>query len=204
MVALFAAVLAVSIGLPISYSKWKYGSAVAKTLEGVGLMAFMLPPVVVSVIFLVFWSWLGHIGRVENIVVAHAVVFVALPLATTALGFRSIDTSLVEAAQTMGATERQVFTTIVLPILLPYIVSGLVFVFILSLNEYMIAYMVAGFTVETMPIKIFNNLRMGFQPTMCVGAVLFLLVGIFGFSAIAMLGNLPKLLGGGLRTSDAE
>jgi len=78
----------------------------------------------------------------------------------------------------------------------PYVVSGLVFVFILSLNEYVIAYMVAGFEVETLPIKVFNSLRMGFQPTMCVGAVLFMLVGALAFTLIALIGDLPKLLGG--------
>jgi putative spermidine/putrescine transport system permease protein len=38
-------------------------------------------------------------------------------------------------------------------------------------------------------------MRTGFTPTMCVGAVLFALVGLAGFLLIARLGNLPKLLG---------
>jgi len=112
------------------------------------------------------------------------------------MGFRSIDMALVEAARTMGARESDVLRTVIRPIVLPYVVSGLVFVFILSLNEYIIAYMVAGFEVQTLPIKVFNNLRMGFQPTMCVGAVLFMLLGVFAFSAVAAIGDLPKLLGG--------
>ena len=85
--------------------------------------------------------------------------------------------------------------TVIRPIVSPYILCGLIFVFILSLNEYIIAYMVAGFEVETLPIKVFNNLRMGFTPTMCVGAVLFMLLGMLGFGVIALIGNLPKLLG---------
>jgi putative spermidine/putrescine transport system permease protein len=42
-----------------------------------------------------------------------------------------------------------------------------------ALNEYIIAYMVAGFTVETLPIKIFNSLRYGYTPIMGVVSVLF-------------------------------
>jgi putative spermidine/putrescine transport system permease protein len=84
---------------------------------------------------------------------------------------------------------------VVLPIVAPFIASSLIFSAILSLNEYVIAFMVAGFTVETMPVKIFNSMRTGFSPTMCVGAVLFTAVGLAGFLAIAWLGNLPKLLG---------
>jgi len=46
-----------------------------------------------------------------------------------------------------------------------------------------------------MPVKIFSNMRTGFSPTMCVGAVLFMLIGLLGFITVARLGNLPRLLG---------
>jgi putative spermidine/putrescine transport system permease protein len=195
-VASLAALASVSIAFPIAYSIWKYRSRTALFLESIARISFLLPSIVLSITFLVFWSWLGHVGRIEDTILSHAVVFVALPLATIGLGFRSVDLALVEAARTMGAREGDVLRTVVRPIVLPYVISGLVFVFILSLNEYIIAYMVAGFEVETLPIKVFNNLRMGFQPTMCVGAVLFMLLGVFAFSTVALIGDLPKLLGG--------
>jgi putative spermidine/putrescine transport system permease protein len=196
IVAGLAALASVSIALPISYAIWKYRSRMALVLESLARISFLLPSIVLSIVFLVFWSAIGHVGRIEDTILSHAVVFVALPLATIGLGFRSVDMALIEAARTMGAREGDVLRTVVRPIVLPYIISGLVFVFILSLNEYIIAYMVAGFEVETLPIKVFNNLRMGFQPTMCVGAVLFMALGVFAFSAVAVIGDLPKLLGG--------
>ncbi|HEX4506956.1 MAG TPA: ABC transporter permease [Alphaproteobacteria bacterium] len=199
IVAVLAALASVSIALPIAYAIWKYKSRLALVLESLARISFLLPSIVLSIVFLVFWSWIGHFGRIEDTILSHAVVFVALPLATIGMGFRSIDMALVEAARTMGARESDVLRTVIRPIVLPYIVSGLVFVFILSLNEYIIAYMVAGFEVETLPIKVFNNLRMGFQPTMCVGAVLFMALGVVAFSAVAVIGDLPKLLGGASR-----
>jgi len=195
-VATLAALVAVSIAFPIAYAIWKYQSRMGKLLESVARISFLLPSIVLSIVFLVFWSWIGHAGKIEDTILSHAVVFVTLPLTTIGLGFRSVDYALVEAARTMGARDSDVLRTILRPIVLPYVISGLVFVFILSLNEYVIAYMVAGFEVETLPIKVFNNLRMGFQPTMCVGAVLFMLVGIIAFSLVALIGDLPKLLGG--------
>src|SRR3546814_21019849 len=80
-------------------------------------------------------------------------LFVTLPLVTLSLGFASIDRALVEAAATMGANDRTVFRTVVVPLILPYLVSGYAFAFVLSLNEYIIAYMTVGFTLETLPIK---------------------------------------------------
>ncbi len=58
----------------------------------------------------------------------------------------------------MGADDRTVQKTVILPLILPYLVSGYAFAFVLSLNEYIVAYMTIGFTPETLPIKIFNAL----------------------------------------------
>jgi putative spermidine/putrescine transport system permease protein len=195
IIAFAAALLAASLALPIGYFQWKYGLRWARSLDTLGRFPFMLPPVVLAVVFLVFWSQLGHAGRVEDVVIGHALLFLQLPLAAMALAFSTIDRSLVEAAQTMGARDADVFRTVVFPIILPYLISGLLFVALLSLNEYIVAQFVAGFSIETLPIKIFNNLREGFSPTMCVGAVLFMLVGVAGYALIALISDLPRLLG---------
>ncbi len=194
-IAAAAALVSVSIAFPVAYAIWKHDSKAARLLEAVARLSFLLPLIVLAIVFLVFWGWLRHVGRIENTIFSHAVVFVSMPLATIALGFRSIDPALVEAARTMGARDDHILHTVLRPLLLPYVISGAVFVFILSLNEYIIAYLVAGFEVETLPIKVFNSLRMGFQPTLCVGAVLFMAVGVLAFSLVALIGDLPKLLG---------
>jgi len=198
-VAAAAAVVAVSLAFPIAYVRWRYPSRMARWLETLAQLAFVLPLIVLAIGFMVFWSTLGHVGRVENTIFSHAAVFVSLPLATITMGFRSVDPALVEAARTLGARDEDVLHTVLRPIVLPYVVSGAVFVFILSLNEYIIANFVAGFEVQTLPIKVFNSLRMGFQPTMCVGAVLFMVVDILAFTVVAVRGDLPKLLGGRAR-----
>jgi putative spermidine/putrescine transport system permease protein len=74
-------------------------------------------------------------------------------------------------------------------------ISGFAFAFVLSLNEYIIAYMVAGFTVETLPIKIFNSLRYGYTPVMGVVSVFFVVLAAVIFSLIGRYGDLPRLLG---------
>lgn len=193
-IAVLSSLLSVSIAFPIAYTQWRIRSRFADIMAGVAAIPFILPPVVIAVLFLLFWGTLRHVGKVENIVVSHAITFLAMPVVMITLGFGTIEKSLVEAAQTMGAKSFDILKTIALPIVLPFLVSSFIFVAIFSLNEYMIAYMVAGFTAETMPVKIFNNLRTGFTPTMCVGAVLFMLIGLGAFLAVARLGNLPKLL----------
>jgi putative spermidine/putrescine transport system permease protein len=120
---------------------------------------------------------------------------VTLPLVTISLGFESIDHEIVEAAETMGADSRTVFKTVIFPMIRPYMISGFAFAFVLSLNEYIVAYMVSGFTVETLPIKIFNSLRYGYTPVMASVAVVFVLLAVIIFGLIGRFGDLPKLLG---------
>jgi putative spermidine/putrescine transport system permease protein len=95
----------------------------------------------------------------------------------------------------MGADDAAILRTVVLPLILPYVISGYAFTFVLSLNEYIIAYMTVGFTLETLPIKIFNALRYGYTPTMASVTVLFIALAAGVFGLIARHGDLPRLLG---------
>jgi putative spermidine/putrescine transport system permease protein len=194
-IALVSALLAVSIAFPLAYFVWRYRVFYARALFGLGLAPFMLPPVITALGFLVFWVNAGLYGSIIATIVSHAIFFVTLPLVMISLGLESIDPQVIEAATTMGADDRTIFRTVVLPLVRPYLIAGYAFAFVLSLNEYIVAYMVAGFTVETLPIKIFNALRYGYTPVMAAVAVVFVLAAILVFGLIARFGDLPKLLG---------
>jgi putative spermidine/putrescine transport system permease protein len=193
--ALLSAALAVAIALPLAWFLWRRVAPWANIFQLLGVAPFTLPPVITALGLLTFWATAGFYGQPWTAVVSHAIFFVTLPLVTLSLGFTSIDRSLVEAAATMGADDRKIFRTIVLPLILPYIVSGYAFAFVLSLNEYIVAYMTVGFTMETLPIKIFNALRYGYTPTMASVTVLFVTTAAIIFGLVARFGDLPKLLG---------
>jgi len=194
-IALVSALVALSVAVPIAYFLWRWRLFYARALFTLGIAPFILPPVITALGFLVFWATVGLYGRMEAVMVSHGIFFVTLPLVTVSLGLESIEPEVVEAARTMGADGRQVFRTVVVPLVRPYMISGYAFAFVLSLNEYIVAYMVAGFTVETLPIKIFNSLRYGYTPVMASVAVVFVLLAALVFGGIARFGNLPKLLG---------
>ncbi|MBB4189173.1 ABC transporter permease [Sinorhizobium terangae] len=193
--AVLSAALAVAIALPLAWFLWRRIAPWANIFQLLGVAPFTLPPVITALGLLTFWATVGFYGQPWTAVVSHAIFFVTLPLVTLSLGFTSIDRSLVEAASTMGADERTVFRTVVLPLILPYIVSGYAFAFVLSLNEYIVAYMTVGFTMETLPIKIFNALRYGYTPTMASVTILFVTTAAVIFGLVARFGDLPKLLG---------
>ena len=194
-IALASAIIAVLVAIPVAYTMWRHGFRYAKLLFSLGVAPFILPPVIMALAFLLFFTGVGMSGLVINVIIAHAVFLLALPLVTISLGLESVDKALVEASQTMGADGRTVFLTIVLPIAAPYAFAGFAFCFVLSLNEYIIALMTVGFTVETLPIKIFNALRYGYTPVIASIAVLFLVINVVVFSLIAKFSNLSRILG---------
>lgn len=193
--ATLSAALAVAIALPLSWFLWRRIAPWANIFQLLGIAPFTLPPVITALGLLTFWATTGFYGQPWTAVISHAIFFVTLPLVTLSLGFTAIDRSLVEAAATMGADDRTIFRTVVLPLITPYLVSGYAFAFVLSLNEYIVAYMTVGFTMETLPIKIFNALRYGYTPTMASVTVLFVVLAAVIYSLIARYGDLLKLLG---------
>lgn len=195
VIATLSSALAVSIALSLALYSWGRGSVFARALFGLGIAPFLLPPVVSALGFMVFWISVGLYGQMLATIVSHGIFLVTLPLVTISLGLESVDRQLIEAARTMGADKRTVFSTVVFLLVRPYIISGYAFAFVLSLNEYIIAYMVAGFTVETLPIKIFNSLRYGYTPVMASVAVMFVVLAAAIFGIVARFGNLPRLLG---------
>ncbi len=194
-VAVSSSLIALSIALPLAYFLWRYRVFYARVLFTLGISPFILPPVITALGFLSFWATVGLYGNMLATIISHAIFFVTLPLVTISLGFESIDHEIVEAAETMGANSRMVFRSVVFPMVRPYMISGYAFAFVLSLNEYIVAYMVAGFTVETLPIKIFNSLRYGYTPVMAAVTVVFVLMAALVFGLIGWFGDLPKLLG---------
>jgi putative spermidine/putrescine transport system permease protein len=195
LLAVSAAAIAVAVALPLAWFLWRRIAPWANVFQLLGVAPFILPPVITALGMLTFWATSGFYGQPWTAAISHGIFFVTLPLVTLSLGFASIDRSLVEAAATMGADDRTLLKTVVLPLILPYLVSGYAFAFVLSLNEYIVAYMTVGFTTETLPIKIFNALRYGYTPTMAAVSIFFVALAALVFGLIARFGDIRKLLG---------
>jgi putative spermidine/putrescine transport system permease protein len=193
--AFLAATLAVAIAFPIAWFSWRYRHGWVRIVIAAGLAPFLLPPVITALGFLSFWTQSGFYGQYWTVVVSHGIFLVSLPLVSLTLGFSSLDRSLPEAAAMLGADDRLVLTRILFPLVRPYVISGFAFAFVVSLNEYLIAYMTVGAVLETLPMRIFNSLRYGYTPVMAAASVLFVFLTVVIFSLVARFGDLPKLLG---------
>jgi len=193
--AFFAAFFSLSLAVPLALYCWKRLNWQSRILRGLGLLPFMLPPVVSALGFLVFWSSIGGYGQMYAAVVSHGVFLVTLPMVMLLIGLDSVDRNLIDAARMCGATRAKVYLTVILPIVRPFLIFGFCFAFVLSFNEYIISFMLIGFTHETLPVKIFNSLRYGYTPIMAVVSTFFVLLTVGLLCLVAWFGDLPRLFG---------
>ena len=195
MIAFASAGLAVLIAWPAAYLLWRNANGVSKALAGLASLPFALPPIVFGVGLGFMWAFVGALGSIWAGIISHAALLAALPVATISIGLQSIDRAHLDAAATMGATERVAFWTIIVPQTVPYTVSGFFFALILSFNEFIVMFFVSASSYSTVTLQIFNSLRNGFTPTMAVGAITFITVSVLVFGLIARFGDLPRLMG---------
>jgi len=71
---------------------------------------------------------------------------------------KAIHPSLEEAARSLGASRRQAFFTIVLPLSMPGILAGTLLVFALSISSYVVPALMGGWKVIVLPIHIYQQI----------------------------------------------
>ena len=79
---------------------------------------------------------------------------------------RQTDPHLSEAAQDLGCTPLQAFFKVMLPAIMPGIISGLMMAFTLSVDDFIISYFVSGTESQTLPIRIFSMTKRRVTPDM--------------------------------------
>ena len=89
---------------------------------------------------------------------------------------RQMDPNLYEAAQDLGCPPAKAFFKVVLPEILPGIVTGMIMAFTLSIDDFVISYFTSG-TTQTLPIYIYSMTRKRISPEInALSTVLFAVV----------------------------
>jgi len=99
--------------------------------------------------------------------------FAYLPISTR---LKDINKRFDEAAFDLYATRSQAFWYVTLPMAMPGLLSGFMLAFIVSLDDFIVANMVAGPGATTLPMAIYSLVRIGFTPEINAISTLLLLV----------------------------
>lgn len=178
---------ATALALPTAYGFDRLSQETSGSWVG-ALMSALLLPLFVPVIFigislLLYLSFVGIDFGFLSVLVGHTIYVFPYTFLIIYAAVRSFPPAVTEAGLDLGATRAEAFVYVVLPQIFPSVVSGFVFAMLLSLNEFIITFMVSGPDTFTMPLLIFDRLRRHLTPEMnAIGAMLLLsglLVAIF-------------------------
>ena len=162
--------------IPIAYWMLNYRGRWKSVLEGIFVSPLILPPTVVGFLLLLLFGKNGPLGQLMaqfNFTIvftwyaaAIAATVVSFPLMyKTALGaFEQVDRTLLQVAQTLGASKGRIFWRVLLPLSVPGIVAGTTLTFARALGEFGATLMLAGNIpgqTQTIPMAIYFAVEAG-------------------------------------------
>ncbi|MDE5458623.1 ABC transporter permease subunit [Bradyrhizobium sp. CSA112] len=140
------------------------------------LTPITFPAIVVGVAAYLGLVNLGLIGTKTGIVLAHSIGSIAYVVVIVAATLANFDQRLEHAAKSMRAGPVRTFMRVTLPLIRPGIIGGAVFAFIASFDEMVVTSLVSGFSIRTLPLKMFENINQQIDPTIAaVGSLLTLM-----------------------------
>ena len=110
--------------------------------------------------------------------------FVVITVTATLVGF---DRSLIRASAMLGADPVTTFFKVIMPLILPGVISGALFAFITSFDEVVVVFFMAGFEQRTIPRQMWAGIREQISPTILAVATLLVCISIALLATIEML-----------------
>ncbi len=178
IVAVLTAVISTALGLCAARAAIRYRFAGKRTIMGMIMIPLVLPEIIVGVSLLVVILQSGLELSLWTIILGH--VLICTPFCTVILStaFANLDLSLEEASFDLGETRWSTFRLISLPLVIPGIISSVLIAFTISLDEFIIAFFLAG-TEVTLPVYIWSQLRFPARlPSVMALGTLLLLVSL--------------------------
>lgn len=151
-------------------------------VEYVARLPIMIPEIILGMVFMAFFTLMNLPFGMVTLVIAHTAFCVPYILMTVKARLVGMDPSLEEAARDLGASSGRAFVDIILPLLMPGVLSGSLLAFAMSLDDVVISIFVNGPRLNTLPIKVYTQMKFGVTPeinalcTLMLGATLLVLI----------------------------
>ena len=182
IVGLTAVLISAIIGTLMAVGLAKFRFPGKGLYQGISYLPLIIPDIAIAVSTLVFLAAVAIPLSLWTIVAAHVVFCLAYVALVVSTRLADLDSNLEEAALDLGATPVQAFMKVLLPELMPGIISGCLLAFVLSLDDFLIASFTAGSGATTLPMEIFSRIRTGVKPDInALSVILILLSGIVAF-----------------------
>jgi spermidine/putrescine transport system permease protein len=186
-VAIVAVAISAVLGTMMAVGLAKYQFRGKGLYRGISYLPLIIPDIAIAVATLVFLVTLGSMFSfirlsIWTIIAAHIVFCLAYIAVVVSTRLAGLNPDLEEAALDLGATPREAFIKVLLPELMPAILSGCLLAFVLSMDDLLISSFTAGSGASTLPMEIFSRVRTGVRPDInALSVILILVSGMLAF-----------------------
>jgi putative spermidine/putrescine transport system permease protein len=159
--------------------------------------ACVAPDSAMAAIFGVFLSGKGCLANSHlGVIVAHAILGIPFVIITVTATMSGFDQSLIRASHSLGANPRVTFFKVVMPLILPGVISGALFAIVTSFDEVVAVLFIAGPEQQTIPRQMFNGIREAISPAILAVATILVIVSTLLLTAVELLRRRSERLRG--------
>lgn len=175
IVALSTSALSTVFGTALALGVARYRFRLAPFYRTLMMVPMIMPDIVLGIALLIFFITIGMNLSMMTIIIGQSTFLIPYVFVTVSARLAAFDTSVEEASADLGATPAQTFRKVTLPGIAPGILGGWLLAFIISMDDLVITYFIAGTGNTTLPIHIWGMLRRGIKPEINAIATLMLL-----------------------------
>ncbi len=174
IIALSSSATAVVLGsLAAVGIKW-YRFGGKSYITTVSYLPMVLPEVIIGISMLIFFSAVKIRLGMFTIFAAHTTFNLPFVFMLVTARLDEFDYSTVEAARDLGANERQTLTRVIIPSIMPAVLSGFLMCITMSLEDFVITFFVSGPGSGTLPLYVYSMIRYGVSPV--INALSFVMI----------------------------
>lgn len=173
VIAVVSSIISTIMGTAAATAIFGYKNKLLKTsVMTTTNIPMMNPEIVTGIAMMLLFVFIGGVvGKTgtlgfTTLIIAHVTFELPYVILNVLPKLKQTDAHLAEAAQDLGCTPFQAFYKVVLPAIMPGIISGLMMAFTLSIDDFIISYFVSGTSSQTLPIRIFSMTKRRVTPDM--------------------------------------
>ena len=149
-------------------------------IQSISFLPMVLPEVIMGISLLIFFSGIKMSLGLLTIYIAHTTFCMPFVYLMVSARIDEFDYSIIEASHDLGATEVQTLFKVIIPAIMPGIISGFMMSVTMSLEDYVITFLVSGPGSTTLPLYVYSMIRFGVSPVInSLSFVLILIICTF-------------------------
>jgi putative spermidine/putrescine transport system permease protein len=179
-VAALASILSVAAGTAAALGIARLGPRLRRLATATLLGPLVAPVIVLAVGLYALARAAGLVGTTTGLVLAHTMLALPYVALNVGVSVAALDPHLNLAAAGLGAGGWRIFRTVTLPLIMPGVVGGGVFAFVTSFDEVVLSIFLAGPAVKTLPVRIWEEIRVEYTPVVAVAATIMIAFALAG------------------------